>query len=215
MGERFSGRLREDGSTVGLEGRGTGKNIYARVVEDNGKLARDQANAGSALHPRDGWPRGRRLGPETGWLVGKGIPSSRSSALVRRRGRHYAASDHDGMPPRYAYDVDLRRRSPRTWWRVFRRGRVCCAWQPEPGASKIQRGLPPMASESRSSWAGTVPSCRRLSVSHAVARALVGRCYRVVKVVDHPYLWDYSGTTGTFVAPARVLFVTLSPEEYA
>ena len=30
------------------------------------------------------------------------------------------------------------------------------------------------------------------------------------KVIDHPYAWDYSGTTGTFVAPERVLFVTLS-----
>ena len=32
----------------------------------------------------------------------------------------------------------------------------------------------------------------------------------MAKVIDHPYAWDYSGTTGTFVAPERVLFVTLS-----
>jgi len=32
----------------------------------------------------------------------------------------------------------------------------------------------------------------------------------LVKVIDHPYAWDYSGTTGTLVAPERVLFVTLS-----
>ena len=32
----------------------------------------------------------------------------------------------------------------------------------------------------------------------------------LVKVIDHPYEWDYSGTTGVFVSPERVLFVTLS-----
>ena len=29
-------------------------------------------------------------------------------------------------------------------------------------------------------------------------------------VVDHPYAWDYAGTTGAFVAPQQVLFATLS-----
>lgn len=32
----------------------------------------------------------------------------------------------------------------------------------------------------------------------------------LAKFIDHPYAWGYSGTTGTFAAPERVLFVTLS-----
>ena len=32
----------------------------------------------------------------------------------------------------------------------------------------------------------------------------------LAKVVDHPYAWDYAGTTGAFVAPQQDLFATLS-----
>ncbi|MEO7728851.1 MAG: hypothetical protein ABIS45_16490 [Burkholderiales bacterium] len=31
-----------------------------------------------------------------------------------------------------------------------------------------------------------------------------------MNVIDHPYAWDYAGTTGTFVALGRVVLATLS-----
>ena len=43
----------------------------------------------------------------------------------------------------------------------------------------------------------------------AVVRIAAG-AVELVKMIEHPYEWDYSGTTGTFLAPGRVLFVTLS-----
>jgi hypothetical protein len=43
----------------------------------------------------------------------------------------------------------------------------------------------------------------------AVVRLSAG-AIELVKAVDHPYAWDYAGTTGTFVAPDEVLFATLS-----
>ena len=49
----------------------------------------------------------------------------------------------------------------------------------------------------------------RLVCPKAVVR-LSADAIELVKVIDHPYAWDYAGTTGTFVAPGRVLFATLS-----
>ena len=43
----------------------------------------------------------------------------------------------------------------------------------------------------------------------AVVRLSAG-AIELVKLIDHPYAWDYAGTTGVFTAPDQLLFATLS-----
>jgi hypothetical protein len=76
-----------------------------------------------------------------------------------------------------------------------------------------RQGLPPMASESRIvlGWdgarlLGVYPARPRgIAVVHLTADAV-----ELVKLIDHPYAWDYTGTTGLFLSPQQVLFATLS-----
>lgn len=217
MGERFLIAYGEgwvDGA--GWQGLGTGKNVFARIVENNGILGREiKLTPDRVSEPRDGWPL--VAGSDRNWLVvWQRYPElTLQAALVDATGavikRHQVI---DGMRPRYAYAVEF----------ASRIGAYVVAGSSDAGGFvalvslngqvlKIQRGLPPMASESRiildwdgSQLIGVYPvSPRGVAVVRLSLDAI-----ELVQVIDHPYVWDYSGTTGTFVAPHRVLFVTLS-----
>jgi hypothetical protein len=196
----------------GFLDRGTGKDIYVRVVEDDG--TRHNETKIAAGH-RDGWPL--LAGSDRNWLVvWQRYPEmTLHLALIDAGGRMEAQRQiSDGMPVRYAYDVEF---APQLASYVVAgssgEGGFVALVGLRGEILKIQRGLPPMASESRiviggngSQVIGVYPVRPR---GVAVVRLSAG-AIELAKVIDHPYAWDYAGTTGTFVASGRVLFATLS-----
>jgi hypothetical protein len=78
---------------------------------------------------------------------------------------------------------------------------------------KIQYGLPPMTSESRILVHCDASQCTGVYPVRPRGVAVVSlkpRAIELVQLIDHPHAWDYTGTSGAFVGPDRVLFVTLS-----
>ena len=217
MGDRFLVAYGEGWvKGAGWLGMGTGENVFARIVDNNGKLGREiKLTPDRDPDPRDGWPL--VAGSDRNWLVvWQRYPAlTLQAALVDKAGAVIMRRQIiDGLPPRYAYDVEFA--APLASY-------VVAGSSGDGGfvalvslTGKIvitQRGLPPMASESRiilgwdgSQLIGVYPvNPRGVAVVRLSADAI-----ELSKVIDHPYAWDYSGTTGMFVAPERVLFVTLS-----
>ena len=122
----------------------------------------------------------------------------------------------DGLPLRYAYDLGF---APQV-------GRFVVAGSSGAGGFvslvsltgevvTTRQGLPPMASESRIvlGWDGTRLTGVYPVRPRGIAVVRIGAdTVELVKLVDHPYEWDYTGTTGVFTSPGRLLFATLSKE---
>ncbi len=196
----------------GFLDRGTGKDIYVRIVENDGARRRETKIA--AGH-RDGWPL--VAGSERNWLVvWQRYPEmSLHSALIAATGkvtRQLQISEH--MPVRYAYDVEyLPALASYVVAGSSGQGGFIALLSLAGEVEKIQYGLPPMASESRilahcdeAQCIGVYPVRPR---GVAVVRLKPG-AIELLKLIDHPYAWDYTGTSGAFVTPDQVIFVTLS-----
>lgn len=200
----------------GFLDRGTGKDIYARVVENDGTRKHEiRIAVDDDRRHRDGWPL--VAGSDRNWLViWQRYPElSLQAALISAAGSVVARRRiSDGMPLRYAYDVAF---APALQFYVVAGssgdGGFVALVSLTGEIIRTQHGLPPMASESRIvlDWDGThltgVYPIRPRGI--AVVRISAARV-DLVEVIDHPYAWDYTGTTGTFVARDRVLFATLS-----
>jgi hypothetical protein len=216
MGERFLVTYSEgwvDGG--GFLGRGTGQDVYARIVEDDGTLRREATLTETGRGHRDGWPL--VAGSDRNWLVvWQRYPElSLQAALVGADGVAAARTKlMDGLPIRYAYDVAF---APQAGVYVIagstgEEGFVSLV-DLEGKVVSTRKGLPPMASESRivlrADAAGTLGVYPVRPRGVAVVRIAAG-AVELVKVLEHPYEWDYCGTAGAFLAEDRVLFVTLS-----
>ncbi len=213
MGDRFLVTYGEgwvDGG--GFLNRGTGKNIHARIVEDDGNVRREITIASGR---RDGWPL--VAGSDRNWLVvWQRYPGmTLHAALVDAAGgKGVERQISDGMPLRYAYDVAF---APALAAYVVAgasgEGGFIALVSLAGDLLTLQRGLPPLASESRVvlGWDGSqligIYPVRPRGI--AIVR-LETDGITLIRVIDHPHVWDYTGTTGTFVAPGRVLFATLS-----
>ncbi len=213
MGERFLIVYGEDWAEGGgFLGRGTGKDIYARIVENDG-TRRNEAIISSGH--RDGWPL--VAASDRNWLmVWQRYPGlTLQSALIDANGKPGPQRQiSDGMPVRYAYDVEF---ASQLSSYVIAGSSGAGGFVALVGLAgeviKMQRGLPPMASESRivlrgdgAEIMGVYPvRPRGIAVVRLSADAI-----ELVKVIEHPYAWDYAGTSGVFVGPRRVLFATLS-----
>jgi hypothetical protein len=217
MGERFLVAYGEGWvAGGGWRGLGTGQNVFARTVANDGRLGREiRLSARRDSHPRDGWPL--VAGSDRNWLVvwqqypGLTLESAAIDAAGTVTARQRII---DGMPMRYAYDVEF---APQLAVYVVA-GSAADGGQVSllslSGTILVTtRGLPPMAAESRIvlGWDGVQEigvypvQPRGLAVVRLAAGAI-----ELVKVIDHPYAWDYAGTTGIFLSPDRVLFATLS-----
>lgn len=196
----------------GFLNRGTGRNIHARIVENDGTLGRE---ASIAAGHRDGWPL--VAASDRNWLVvwqrypGMTLQAATVDA-AGKPGREHPIMDR--MPVRYAYDAAF---APSLGTYVVagatgEEGFIALVSLSGEVVS-VQRGLPPMASESRivlgrdGAQLLAVYPVRPRGV--AVVRLAAG-AIALARLIDHSYVWDYAGTAGAFVAPGRVLFATLS-----
>jgi hypothetical protein len=217
MGDRFLVAYGEGWvNGGGWRGLGTGKNVLARLVGNDGKLGREiRLTAARDSHPRDGWPL--VAGSNHNWLVvwQKYPELTLEAALIDAAGTVAARRRiADGMQMRYAYDVEF---APQLGLYVVAGsatdGGFISLLSVGGRILATLHGLPPMAGESRivlgrdgAQQVGVYPM-----QPHGVAVVrLTAHAIELVKVVDHPYAWDYAGTTGIFLAPDRVLFATLS-----
>ena len=213
MGERFLIAYGEDWvERGGFLDRGTGKDIYARIVEDNGTLRREIRIASGH---RDGWPL--VAGSDRNWLVvWQRYPEmTLHFALIDATGKPQVRRELiGGMPVRYAYNVEF---APQLSSYIVTgstgdSGFVALV-NLKGDLVKIQRGLPPMASESRlvlgSDGAQSIGVYPVRPRGVAVVRLSAG-AVELAKLIDHPYAWDYAGTTGVFTGPEQLLFFTLS-----
>jgi hypothetical protein len=217
MGERFLVAYGEgwvDGG--GWRDLGTGENVFARIVGDAGETGPEiRLTPDDMPSPRDSWPL--VAGSDRNWLVVWQRYPGRTlqSALVGADGKVARRAEIiGGLPLRYAYDVEFS--SALAAYVVAgtsAQGGFVSLLSLDGGIVLEKRGLPPMASESRivlgrdgPQVIGVYPVSPR---GVAVVR-IDGDAIDLVKFIDHPHSWDYSGTTGTFVQPGQVLFTTLS-----
>jgi hypothetical protein len=213
MGERFLVTYGEGWAEGGgFLGRGTGRDIHARIIENDGTRRRETKIAAGR---RDGWPL--VAGSERNWLVvWQRYPEmSLFSALVDAEGRASAPRRiSGGMPVRYAYAVEYVPQLASYVVAGTSAGEGFVALLNRHGEiESVHRGLPPMVSESR-----LLVHCdgRRCLGAypvrpHGVAIvSLSADGVELVERIEHPYAWDYIGTSGVFVSPTRLLFVTLS-----
>jgi hypothetical protein len=199
----------------GFLGRGTGKDVLARIVENDGTLRAEVKLTEAGDRNRDGWPLA--AGSDRNWLVvWQRYPEmSLQAALINGAGRVAARRKiAEGLPVRYAYDVAFAPQVERYMIAGAKgEGGFVSLVNLKGEIVSIREGMPPIASEARivigsdGAHAIAVYPVRPRGV--AVVR-LSGGGAELLKVVDHPYTWDYTGTAGAFVGADRVLFATLS-----
>jgi hypothetical protein len=219
MGERFLVAYGEgwvDGG--GWLGLGTGENVFARIVNNDGRPGREvKLTANGVANPRDSWPL--VAGSDRNWLVvwqrypGLTLQFALvdASGKVASRGRIIG-----GLPLRYAYDVQFSRELGLYVVGGTSGDSGFIALVGLDGKLlKLEAGLPPMAGEGRialgSEGGHAIGVYPAIPSGVAVVRIAAG-AIGPARLVEHPYAWDYTGTTGTFVAPDRVLFATLSTQ---
>ena len=195
----------------GFLDRGTGKDIHARIVENDGRLGREIRIASGH---RDGWPL--VAASDRNWLVvWQRYPElTLHTAPVSREGK--VGKERrviEAMPVRYAYDVAF---APQLGAYVVAGSTVDGGFAALVSLAgeliALQRGLPQMASESRLVIGDSAQPMAVYPVKPrgtAVLRLSAG-AIELARVIDHPHSWDYMGTDGGFLDPGRVLFATLS-----
>lgn len=216
MGDRFLVAYGEGWvEGAGWRGLGTGRRVFARIVGNTGKLGREiNLTADHGPNPRDGWPL-VAASDRNGLVVWQRYPElTLQAALIDTAGVVIARRQiTDGLPLRYAYDVQF---APQLGAYVVAgsagQGGFVALVSVTGDIVTIQRGLPPMASESRFIVGGGGPTPVGVYpiAPRGVAVIRFSPTIELARIVDHPHAWDYAGTTGAFVTPERVLFATLS-----
>jgi len=196
---------------------GTGKNVFARIVGNDGKSGPEiKLTPDRNSEPRDSWPL--VAGSDRNWLViWQRFPGlTLQSALIDQSGKVIKQNRIiGGLALRYTYNVEFAPQLSSFVVAGTSDGSGFVSLISLIGEiTRTRLGLPPMASESRMAltWDGTrvigayPVQPRGIAVVHLSATAI-----ELVKIIDHPYVWDYAGTAAAFVGPDRVLFATLSP----
>jgi hypothetical protein len=210
MGERFLVAYGEgwvDGG--GWRGRGTGQNLHARIVGNDGaRMPEVTLSAGQ----RDSWPL--VAGSDRNWLVvWQRYPElALRFALVGASGKVLKQRRIAGdLPLRYAYDVAY---SPDIKAYVVagtsagagfislvsRNGEI----------TRTRKGLAPMTAESRLALGANSIGAYPAAPSGVAVVRISATAIEPLRIVQHPYAWDYSGTAGTFITPERLVLATLS-----
>lgn len=196
----------------GFLDRGTGQDIHARIIEPDGKRRRE-INIASGY--RDGWPL--VAASDRNWLVvWQRYPDmTLHSALVSDRGRADTSQQiSQGMPIRYAYA---------TGFVPALQSFVVAGSAADSGFVALlnlqgkleftQHGLPPMASE-----ASIVTHCDggQCIAAYPVRPSGIALIHlrpdgaELLRVIEHPHVWDYMGTAGAFITSQQLAFATLT-----
>lgn len=195
---------------------GTGKNVFARIVGNDGKSGREiKLTPDQSPAPRDSWPL--VAGSDSNWLViWQQFPGlTLQSALIDHSGKVVKRNRiTGGLPLRYTYSVEFAPQLASFVVTGTSDGSGFVSLISLSGEITVnRRGLPPMASESR--MALTRDGTRVIGVYPVQPRGIAvvqlsTTAVELLRFIDHPYVWDYSGTAAAFMGPDRVLFVTLS-----
>lgn len=201
----------------GFLGRGTGKNLFARIVDDNGHAGPEIRVSPGTQQQREDWPL--VAGAENGWLIVwqrypertlHAVVISHAGAILRqtlvakdlRVGYHY---DVQYIPALKSYFVLA----------TTTTGGVAVLMNVDGKIIARNEKLPPLVSESRFVWtkgtAGIIGAYPVMPSGVAVIHISAERI-ALQKIHSPVYQWDYIGTTGTFVSPSDILFATLSTE---
>jgi len=200
--------------------RGTGDDIWARVVEHDGTLGPEIAIAVDPRRAyRDWWPV--VSASDRNWLVVWQRYSTAAlwGALIDAKGRvtkKFVITD-DVVTDRYGvYGVRYLPSLQRYLVTGTKPGGGFAALLDTDGTVLVLRtGLPRPAPQSHVIAQSNAKAVRAVYpvVPSGVAVLDVGaRSLRLDKVLEHAYRWDYMGTDGVFVTPDKVLFATLSRE---
>jgi hypothetical protein len=200
----------------GWRNLGTGESIYARIIDNKGKVGRElKLTESSNQNPRDSWPL-IACSSINCLAIWQRYPAfTLQSALIDALGKVLLRQPlMQGLPARYSYDVEY---SPEI-------GRYIVAGtsgdhgfislvSPTGEIIKTSHELPPMVAESRlvlHSDGTQLLGVYAVSPKGIAVVRISTDVIALVKVIDGDYIWDYSGTTGVFTTADQVLFATLS-----
>lgn len=195
--------------------RGTGKNLFARIIEGNGHMHAEIPISRGNIEKREDWPL--VAGSERGWIiVWQRYPERTLHAATVDRsgvvGRHRRIAQ--GLRVGYHYDVQYLP-ALKIYFVLTSddTGGAVVLLDMDGNIIRRHTGLPPFVSESRFVWTNaasgvigvypTIPS--GIAVIHVSAEKIF-----LQKMLSSSHQWDYIGTTGSFVSDSRVLFATLS-----
>jgi hypothetical protein len=197
----------------GWRGVGTGESVYARIINNAGELGRE-LELTDKDNPRDGWPL--VAASDRNWLViWQRYPEmTLQSALISPSGKIIKRlTIMKKMPLRYAYGVTyVPQLSAYAVSGSNRDGGFISLIGVDGRILKTAKKLPFMAAESHlivnqeKNPIGLYP----VKPNGLALVSLDAKSIKLIKVIDNPHKWDYSGTTGLFVAPDKALIATLS-----
>lgn len=196
--------------------RGTGQHLHARIVGPDGDLGPEiDVAIGRGPEQRENWPRVAASGHN--WLVVWQRYPERSlhGALISRDGRvtrRQRIAQH--LSVGHEYDVQYAPGLERfvVLGSNERHGFVTLLDTAGNIMARADR-LPRAVGESQivlSPSAGAVTAVYPTVPSGVAVLRITRAGVRLARRIEHPHAWDYTGTVGTFTAPDRVLFATLS-----
>lgn len=199
----------------GFLGRGTGKNLLARIVEDNGRVGPEINISPGNSAKREDWPL--VAGSASGWMIVwqryprrtlHAVVVSRAGAVLPqtliakdlRVGYHY---DVQYIPALDAYFILAATTNSGVAVLIDAQGKILAR----------NDKLPPIVSESRFVWTtgpsgiiGIYPLIPSgVALVHVTAKKIT-----LQETLTADFQWDYIGTVGTFVSPSKAVFATLS-----
>jgi hypothetical protein len=197
----------------GWRGVGTGESVYARTINNAGELG-PELELTEKDNPRDGWPL--VAASDRNWLViWQRYPEmTLQSALISPSGKIIKRQTiMKKMPLRYAYGVTyVPKLSAYAVSGSNRDGGFISLVGLDGRILQTEKKLPFMVAESHlivndgKRPVGIYPiKPRGFALVSLDAKAI-----KLIKVIDNPHEWDYSGTTGLFIAPDKALIATLS-----
>lgn len=195
--------------------RGTGKNLFARIVEANSHVHPEITISRGNPEKREDWPI--VAGSEKGWvIVWQRYPERTLYAVIIDRSGAVGRRTRIAQGLRVGYHYDVQYLPALNAYFVLTTndtGGVAVLMDLDGKIVRRHTGLPPLVSESRFVWTngpsgiiGVYPSIPSgIAVLHVATEKI-----SLQKILPSDYQWDYIGTTGNFVSASQVLFATLS-----
>ena len=195
--------------------RGTGKNLLARIVENDGATGPEIQLSSGNPQKREDWPL--VAGSENGWMiVWQRYPERSLHALVIDHSGSILRTTRVASNLRVGYHYDVQYIAALNSYFVLATnatGGVAVLMDMRGKIIVRNDNLPPLVSESRFVWtngpSGIIGVYPVLPSGIAVVQVSAEKI-TLQKNLASDYQWDYIGTAGTFVSASEVVFFTLS-----